>query len=166
MPPLPHHREEFPGANDSEFGGHGTPCPYCASSPVAVILLSFVSFVLLCLRFFAACANFLSQVRRCRSVIPAKAGIQVGWWCGRRVRHNFLPARRRKGWIPASAGMTENEPAFHVWLRLCRARSFLVQFDIPSLAADQPRWPYGVLYSCSSALSGCRSWTSLIYFCS
>jgi hypothetical protein len=91
------------------------------------VLLNFVLFVLLCLRFFAACANFLSQVRRCPSVIPAKAGIQVGWWCGRRVRHNFLPARRRKGWIPASAGMTENEPAFHVWLRLCRARRFVVK---------------------------------------
>jgi hypothetical protein len=57
----------------------------------------------------------------------SRKGIQVGWWCGRRVRHNFLPARRRKGWIPASAGMTENEPAFHVWLRLCRARRFVVK---------------------------------------
>jgi hypothetical protein len=69
----------------------------------------------------------------------SRKGIQVGWWCGRRVRHNFLPARRRRGWIPASAGMTENERAFQVWLRLCRARSFVVS-RLRQSSVDTRQW--------------------------
>jgi hypothetical protein len=40
-----------------------------------------MTFVLLCLRFFVACANFLSQVRRYPSVIPAnkEKGMDTGF---------------------------------------------------------------------------------------
>ena len=77
---------------------------------------NFVLFVLLYLKVFEAHAN----------VIPAKAGIQVRWWCGDRFGITFTSAKER-GWIPAFAGMTENEPASQVWLRLRRAGSSAVK---------------------------------------
>ena len=60
------------------------------------------------------------------SVTPAEAEIQVGWWCGRPVRHKLLLARRKRAMDTGFRRYDGKEPAFQVRLRLGRARRSVI----------------------------------------